>query len=393
VLQIRSDRCISLVNSIKAVGMPPAGSAALLSERALNRALLERQLLLHHWTLPAAEAIERLVGMQAQLPSSPYFGLWTRLAGFHPDELSELIKNRHAVRLAMMRSTIHLVTARDCLRLRPVLQEFLESSLYSSSPFGRQIVGMDLAELIAAGRALLDEQPRTLEKLGKALQEKWPDRDAASLGYAIRRYAPLVQIPPRGLWGQRGLTTLSTAETWLGQALDPVTEEGRSAMIKRYLAAYGPASVADVQAWSGLKGLRQAVERLRPELRTFRDERKTELFDVPDGALPDPDVPAPARFLPDYDNALLAHADRSRVYSRERYTLAASRVGQPTVLVDGFTSGTWKITRTNNQRRATLHIELWATHPDAVRLAVAEEGERLLAFAAADAQSRDVVIA
>src|SRR5258708_5949278 len=193
----------------------------VLSSRALNRALLERQLLLRRAPLAAAATIERLVGMQAQVPNSPYVGLWTRLEGFQPGELAALIEGRQAVRIALMRSTIHLVTAGDCLALRPLLRPVLERSLTSGHTWGRHLVGLDLAQLVAAARALLDERPLTTAELGRLLHERFPDRDATSLAYATRDLVPLVQVPPRGVWGSSGQTRLAAAETWLGRPLAP----------------------------------------------------------------------------------------------------------------------------------------------------------------------------
>ncbi|HEY1014461.1 MAG TPA: winged helix DNA-binding domain-containing protein, partial [Herpetosiphonaceae bacterium] len=282
-------------------GKNQAQAAEVLGQRALNRALLARQLLLERAELPALAAIERLAGMQAQAPDPPYVGLWTRLAGFEAGELSGLIRERRAVRIALMRSTIHLVSDEDCLLFRPLLQPVLERGLRGT--YGRQLAGLEPAEVAAAARPLVEEQPRTFQELGTLLKERWPERDAHALGQAARCWLPLVQVPPRGLWGESGPAAHLWAERWLGRPLeaDPPPER----LILRYLAAFGPASVADIQKWSGLTGLRQPVEALRPRLAVFRDERGRELFDLPEAPRPDPATPAPARFLPEFDNTLL----------------------------------------------------------------------------------------
>lgn len=370
-----------------------SGSNEVLSQRALNRALLARQLLLRRTKLSAAETIERLVGMQAQAPNAPYVGLWTRLDGFRTDELAQLIAERHAVRVSLMRTTIHLVTARDCLALRPMMQPVLESR-YATSPFARDVTGVDLDTLRAAGRALLEEQPRTTAALGKLLHERWPDRDATSLAYTVRYLLPLVQLPPRGIWGKSGQPTWATVADWLGSPVPPTpSDTALEEMVMRYLAAFGPATVKDVQTWCWLTRLREVVERLRPRLRTFRDEHGNELFDLPDAPRPNPDTPAPPRFLPEYDNVLLSHADRARIMAADRRIplLPGNGGVTGTVLVDGFFQATWKITR--QRTTATLTIEPFVPLSPQDRAALAEEGTRLLAFAAADADTYDIQFA
>jgi hypothetical protein len=355
-------------------------------------------MLLRRVAMPAEQAIEQLVGMQAQNPLDPYVGLWSRLRDFDPGELAGLINERRAVRaVAMMRTTIHLLTARDWLALRPVLQVVQERGFATGSPFGRNLAGLDVAEVVAAGRALLDERPRAAAELAKSLKERWPDRDASSLSYAVRYLLPLVQIPPRGIWGRGGPPVLATAETWLGSPVG--TNSAPDEMILRYLAAFGPATVMDIQAWCWLTRLGPIVDRHRSELRTFRDERGRELFDVPDGPLPDPDTGAPIRFLPQYDNLLLSHKDRSRVFGDAiGWPVPVDQIIQVfaggSILVDGFVRAGWRIEREGRDGedagRVTLVVGPFAPLSAAERAAVADEGSRLLAFRAAGAVSHDI---
>jgi hypothetical protein len=362
------------------------GAGDVLSRRALNRALLARQMLLRRREMPAERAIEHLVGMQAQVPLNPYFGLWTRLEGFQPDELARMITDRSAVRSPLLRTTIHLVTARDCLTLSPLLQPVLERTLKSTA-FGKGTTGVDSVALLAAGRAALEETPRTLTELGRLLHDRWPDRDPTHLAYTIHYRLPLVQVPPRGVWGASKQATWTTVETWLGRPLDPTPSLDE--VVLRYLAAFGPASAADVRTWSGLAGLREVVERLRPGLRAFRDDQGRELFDLPDAPRPDPDTPAPPRFLPEYDNLFLSHADRSRIVADEdRQRLAtANGVGPGTFLADGFIRGTWRIV--SSKSTATLRIDPLHPLSSQDRDALTEEGVRLLEFAASS-QEHDI---
>jgi len=359
----------------------PTGSEPVLGRRALNRALLERQLLLRRVPLPVTDAIEHLVGVQAQAPRAPYVALWSRLEGFEATQLESLIEDRRAVRAAaMLRTTIHLVTAADALAMRPILQGVAERGFLSGSPFGRNLAGMPIDEVLSAGHALVAERPRSTAELSRLLHERWPERDAMSLAMAFRYLVPLVQVPPRGLWSRSGGPTFATTEAFLGRPL--ATETAPDALVVRYLAAFGPASIADIAAWSWLTNLRPVVERLLPTLRTFRDEGGRELFDVANDPLPDPDTPAPPRFLPEYDNVLLSHKDRARITERDRKVPWPAGDGgrMGTFLVDGFTAGTWRI-----RPEATpviLAIEPWEPLAPAHRAALEGEGVALLGFVA-----------
>jgi Winged helix DNA-binding domain len=371
--------------------------AEVLSLRAINRALLSRQRLLDRPALPAAgssgaraamvvETIEHLVGLQAQAPFPPYYGLLSRLDGFRPDDLASLITGRDVVRIALMRGTIHLVSARDCLPLRGVLQPVMERGLRGN--FGSQLGGVDAAALAAAGRALVEAEPMTFSQLGRALAGRWPDHPPAALAQGVRAFVPLVQVPPRAVWGQSGSSRHTSAEHWLGQPSDaeregpPAPAAGLADLVTRYLGAFGPATARDVVAWSGLTGLKAVMEQLRPSLVTLRDEHGTELFDLPSAPRPGGDIPAPARLVAEFDNLVLSHADRSRVISAEntRRLYTVNGVIPGSVLIDGFVAGMWRLTRSRGM--TTLTVELFG--PLRERDALVREAERVLAFCSPD---------
>jgi hypothetical protein len=358
----------------------------ILTIRELNRATLARQLLLDRAPLPALAAIERLVGLQAQVTNPPYIGLWTRLQNFHRTDLTSLLEQRQVVRATMMRSTLHLMTADDYLLLRPLLQPALTRALHAF--FAQQAKGIDVDLFVSAARAYVEEQPRTFVELRAKLTELFPNTDPALMAYVVRTHLPLVQIPPGGVWGFAGSPAHVLAESWLGRPLS-VSTNGRP-LILRYLAAFGPATVRDIQAWSGLARLAGAVNELKPELRLFRDESGNELLDLPDAPLPHEDMPAPPRFLPEFDNLLLSHFDRRRVIAdsnRSSVFLTVGRV-RATFLIDGFVRGTWKIEKDSGT--AILVIEPFEPLSQEMCNALIEEGERLIHFVEDRAEAFDI---
>jgi Winged helix DNA-binding domain len=365
----------------------------VLSQRALNRALLDRQMLLRRAPLPAdgaraeqvIEMVEHLAGLQAQAPFPPYYGLWSRLEGFRPQDLAGLILDRRVVRIALMRGTIHLVSARDCLALRPLIQPVLDRAVLT---FGKQLAGVDTGALAAAGRDLVEQRPLTFSELGARLAERWPGYPVNALAQTVRAAVPLVQVPPRAVWGRAGQAAHTTAESWLGRPLDAGATLDQ--LVTRYLAAFGPATVRDIQAWSGLTRLGEVVNRLRPGLRAFRDEQGAELFDLPDAPRPAPDTPAPVRLVAEFDNLILSHADRTRVISEPNRKRLYSKNGifPGTVLVNGFAAGIWQLDR--SRTAAVLTIEPFGPLGRRDRDAVAGEGERLLGFAAPDVPGPDI---
>jgi len=363
-----------------------AAHAPVLTRRALNRTLLGRQLLLERVDRTPTDIVEHLVGLQAQEPIDPYVALWTRIDGFDPMELSAMIEERRAVRMGHLRGTLHLVTARDCRAHYPILADVMARS-WKSSPFIKQLVGVDVEAVIAAARQALEARPRTPSELGAALASGWPDRAPTALAYAARFLLPLVQVPPRGLWGMTGRPTNTTAEAWLGVPMDE--DPSIDGLLLRYLAAFGPATVGDMRVWSWLTGLREVVERLRPQLRTFRDEAGRELLDIQDGQFVDEGTPAPIRFLPYYDNVFLSHDDRSRIFTPGITVNELTWHGG--VLVDGFVGAGWRIARARG--RATMTVTRYIPVDSDQQGDMEAEADRLLAFLASDADQRDVVFA
>ena len=350
----------------------------VLTLRELNRATLARQMLLGRENVPALEAVERLVALQAQVTSPPYVGLWTRLTDFRREDLTRLMLERRVVRATLMRATLQLMSAGDYLLLRPALQPALTRSMRSIA--GKRLDGLDIDRLVGAARESFEEEPRTFAELRPVLSELEPDRDQSALAYAVRTQLPLVQVPSGGVWGYSGKAPFTTPERWLGHS--PSGPENARDLILKYLAAFGPATVRDVQTWSGRTQLKQSVEEIKPELRVFLDESGNELFDLPDAPLPPADTQAPPRFVPDYDNLVLSHIDRTRIISeehRKKVFLSAARV-RATFLIDGFVRGAWKIEKA--RKTATLQIEPFEPLSKVDHDALTDEGERLVRFVA-----------
>ncbi|MGI5164836.1 winged helix DNA-binding domain-containing protein [Spirillospora sp. CA-253888] len=352
----------------------------MIDRRTLNRAALERQFLLARHETPALDVVRRLVALQGQDSRVPYLQLWTRITGFRQDDLTALLHDRSVVRSSFLRATQHMAAADDFLWMRPLLAPVLLRARQAA--FGRLSRDWDLDEVAAEARRLLAGRTLTRPRLARAMAERWPDRDLGALGWSAQLTVPAVHPPPSGTWGTGGATPFALAEEWIGRPLerDPRPDE----LIRRYLAAFGPASVRDFQMWSGLRRMDADFERLRPGLRTYRDENGVELFDLPDAALPDPDVPAPVRYLPDLDNVLLAHHDRTRMMTDERRKIVCRDAWvKATLLVDGRVHGVWSIEHDRGAGTAVLTVELFEPLPDTAE--AEEEGARLLAFAAPDA--------
>ncbi|MFE7776249.1 winged helix DNA-binding domain-containing protein [Streptomyces sp. NPDC057445] len=348
----------------------------VLDDRALNRASLARQLLLDRADVPVVDAVAHLGGLQAQEPQEPFVGLWSRLCAFDPEVLSGLLIRRRVVRTHLMRRTVHLVTAEDALAWRARHDAMLRQRVLGN--YRRELAGTDLDELAAAGRAVMaDDVPRSMTELARALAVRWPAPGPRALGeMLVAALVPVAQLPPRGLWRTRAGVRNVLLSSWLGREIDALSMDGSDpvgqALVRRYLAAFGPAASADLRAWCGLAGLPAAVAAIREELVTFRDERGRVLLDLPGAPRPDPDTPAPVRFLPAFDNALLGYHDRSRIIDGAHRGLSVA--GERVVLVDGRVAATWTV------KDGTVMVTPLRSFSRADRTAVAEQGRELALF-------------
>lgn len=352
----------------------------VLDARALNRAMLARQLLLDRADLPVLDAVGHLCGLQAQEPQEPFVGLWSRLRAFDPHTLSTLLVDRAVVRTHLMRRTVHLLTASDVLAWRARHDAMLRQRVLGT--YRDELAGVDLDRLGAQARAIMaDGEPRTMAELVRAVADRWPVTNQRALGeLLIAALVPVAQQPPRGVWRAKGGVRNVLLASWLGRDHDPLPSDPADPvgqeLVRRYLAAFGPAATADLRGWSGLAGLPAAVAALRPRLVSFRDERGRELLDLPEAPRPDPDTPAPVRFLPAFDNAILGYHDRTRVIDDEHRGLSVA--GQRVVLADGRVAATWTVTEER------VVVDPLRRFTPAERGAVADEADALTAFLTKD---------
>jgi len=351
--------------------------ADVVANRVLNRTLLDRQQLLRRCDLTVHELVDHLVGLQAQDVVPPFIALWSRIDGFDPAVVSAALDDRTLVRITLMRGTIHLVSAADARRIAPHIQPELEKIPFRKGFFFGATVGMDIDDVRARGERLLGAEPVTAAELRKRAAAEWPDRDSQATLQALLYLLPVLQTPPRGKWKSNNRPTWSRIESWLGQPQDrsyPVDD-----LILRYLRAFGPASTMDMQTWSKLVGLKEVVDRLGEQLRTYTDEHGRTLYDVADGVLADPETPAPVRYLGWYDNALLSHKDRTRVMPPDlAVTPKSMATNMSAVLVDGFVAGLYKIS--SSRDTATLTLSLGAKLPRRTLAALEDEGLALVRF-------------
>ena len=351
-----------------------------ISRLELNRTLLDRQLLLAPTKVKAVKALERLVALQAQVASPPYYGLWARVDGFTPADLMKLRDQGIAVRAALLRSTLHWVTVADYAWIRPIIQPALERAWQGF--FGARKSGIEVTSLCDAAREILSGGPISLSALSDGLLQHFPAWNKQAMEYGVRTHLPLVQVSPAGSW--KG----GTAARYELVAVDAETDAAR--LVRSYLAAFGPATPNDIAAWAGFTAIGKTLEAMRDELTTYSDEMGRLLYDLPKAQIVDGNAAAPLRFVAEYDNLILAHADRSRIVPevhRKQVFLSAGRV-RATVLVDGFVAGAWKLEK--DKRLTRLVVEMFGKQPKAVRDAIQAEGERLLQFAEAGQGQLDV---
>jgi hypothetical protein len=344
-------------------------AARVLGLRDLNRTLLLRQHLLSRVRMPALEMVEHLVGLQAQENLPPYLSLAARLEDFDPLELSDALERRDAVRFLTMRGTIHVLVPDDALSLRPWVQRALDQQSVSNQQ-NRPARGVAVDELVGATERLLEDGPLPVKELGERLAEVFPGVPAGALAHVARERAPLLQVPPRGLWKRSGGVVYQTVQRHLGRLMQPVDERE---LVRRYLRAFGPATAADMTVWSRVTRLRPLFDSMREELVQVECEDGRRRYDVPGAPYAGGGVPAPVRLLGAYDNVWLSHSHREHIVPevvRGRWMGTNGGVGA-TIFVDGFMAGLWWV------REGRLVTEVFGTLSRAQRSDLDDEVERV----------------
>ena len=385
----------------------------VLSLRELNRALLARQLLLRRARVDVVTGIERLAALQAQWPKAPYVGLWSRLARFERDDLEEALRRRLVVKASLMRGTLHLasaadypyyaVAAREARRATwPSIQSQLLRTMARAIPDARVYVakgGAGVADAAKMHETLLRHaaRPRSRDELVDlfARANRMPREVAVHLVWNyIAAHGMLVHEPESAFFGQDRAGNVIAARVALKALRVPDLDAAVAHTVRRYLAAYGPATTLDISSWTSMRAtpIRGALETMAAELRMFRDERGRELYDLARAPRPDPDEPAPARYLPKWDSTLLAYTPEERVRilpERHRRTVILKNgdVAQ-TFLVDGVVAGTWTLVR--DRAAAVVRLTPFARLAKADRAELVDEGERLARFLAPDARGHAV---
>jgi hypothetical protein len=339
-----------------------------MNARALGRATLARQLLLERHALDVTDAVGRLGALQAQEPKPPFVALWSRLEGFEAAQLIEAIEAKTLVRGTLMRGTVHIARSEDFLRWQPILAPLGVEAL--RKVIGDRVKGVDLDAVVEDVRELFaDAEVLSADEVRDWLARDRPSEDTRAIARTALYSLPLVRAPDGGRWGFTPKSRFTDSRHWLGK--DPVKRPDRRALIRAYLAAFGPATPRDAEQFLGGGDWQETFDAL--EL-----ERFGKLYDLPEAPRPDEDTEAPVRFLPDFDSLMLAHADRSRAIAdvhRKQLTTKNLRV-RATVLVDGMVAGFWKLDKKK------VVVEPLRTLLKREQAAVDEEAERLAAFVA-----------
>ncbi|MDO9352745.1 MAG: winged helix DNA-binding domain-containing protein [Solirubrobacteraceae bacterium] len=374
----------------RAAGSAAATDAEPITLAELNRATLARQHLLERTTDSLQAVTERLVGLQSQEPTTAYPGLWSRVEGFAFADLAAALEDRSVVRLLLMRSTVHLVTARDALGLRGPVQPPLDREYRSVR--SKHLPGIDLVEAGALTLEALAEGPKKPKELGDRLAARWPDLPREHLAQLPRLHQSVVQLPPRGIWGVGGAVVYALLDEWLDAPEQPYPLEE---IIRRYLAAFGPATVKDAQQWSGLTRLKPVFDTLGDELVCFTGPGGELLYDLPDAPRPPADTPAPVRLLPEWDNLLISHVDRTRVLAEDRRQamVATTNCYGASALVDGMVAAHTKISAPRKKAdHATFDVFPYEKLTKASASAIETEAHALLTAMGDGYAEGDVVI-